>query len=123
MAEYTTNFKLSMVASGNLDGSQYCFVRQIGNVDVLTIPATGGLAIGVLQNKPQNNEHAAVAFLGSTKIRLANSLGGGINIMSAVSGYAVQAASGQVVLGYLKTGATSGGVGELLLNYSHAGSL
>lgn len=123
MAEYVERFVTSRVASGNLDGSQYCFVRQIGNVDVLTVPTTGGYALGVLQNKPQNNEHAGVAFLGSTKIKLANSLGAGIPIMSAVSGYAVQAASGQVVLGYLMTGASSGGVGELLMSISHAGSL
>ena len=123
MAEYTERFVTSRVASGNLDGSQYCFVRQIGNVDVLSIAASGAAAIGVLQNKPQNNDHAAVAFLGSTKIKLANSLGAGIPIMSAVSGFAVQASSGQVVLGYLMTGATSGAFGELNLNFSHAGSL
>lgn len=123
MAEYTDHFATTKVASGNLDGSQYTFVRQLGNTDVLTIATTGSAALGVLLNKPQNNEHASVAFLGSVKIRLANSLGAGIPIMSGNSGWAVLAGSGQVVLGYLVTGATSGAVGELNLNFSHAGSL
>ena len=123
MAEYTERFVTSRVASGNLDGSQFCFVRQLGNADVISVADSGSYVLGVLQNKPQNNDHAAVVFLGSTKIKLANSLGAGIPIMSAVSGFAVRASSGQVVLGYLMTGATSGAYGELNMNYSHTGSL
>lgn len=113
MAEYTEQLRVSKVASGNLDGSQYTFVRQIGNRDVLTIATTGVPMLGVLQNKPQNNEHATVAMLGSTKIRLANSLGVPSWVMAGVSGFAVLAVSGQVVAGQLITGATSGALAEM----------
>ena len=125
MAEFVNRMQTTRVASGNLDNNQYTFVRQLGNLDVLTIPTSGAQAIGVLQNKPRDNEHAELVFLGSTKIRVANSLGAGIFVMAAVSGFAVAAASGptNVVLGQLVTGATSGAVGELHFNPSSPGSL
>lgn len=121
MAEYTDRFQITRVASGNLDGSQFTFVRGIGQ-DVLTIAASGQAALGVLQNKPRDNEHASVCVLGSTKIYLATSLGSNIFLMTGNSGAGVQAASGQVSTGFLITGATSGGIGEMIFNV-HPSSL
>lgn len=105
------------VASGNLDGSQFTFVRGLAGVnnDVLTIATTGGLFVGVLQNKPQNNEHATVGYRGITKVKLASSLGAGIFVMAGNSGWAVQATSGAYVAGPLISNGTSGTVAELHL--------
>ena len=117
MAEITGgHFSTTKVASGNLDGSQFTFVRQIGQDDILTIVTTGVLPLGVLQDKPQNNEHGKVLTLGHSKVRVASSLGSNIFIMAGVSGFAVAAASGQVTCGRLITGATSGSLAEAFVN-------
>lgn len=108
-------FTATFVASGNLDGSQFTFVRQLAGVnnDVLTIATTGGLMAGTLQNEPRDNEFARLVSIGYTKVRVANSLGAGLLIMAGNSGFAVQAQSGAYVGGHLVTGATSGALAEL----------
>lgn len=113
-------FKASYVASGNLDaggvsGLHYRFVNFSGN-DVYYPATSGSVVLGVVQNKPRDNEHASLVTLGHTKIILANSLGGGIPIMTGNSGFAVEAQSGQYVAGYLVTGATSGGIAEMIFS-------
>lgn len=119
MAEQTDQIRITRVASGNLDvDPSYRFVTQAagGNKDVFLSATTGSIITGVVQNKPQDNEHATLCVLGDTKIALASSLGAGIYVMAGASGFAVEAQSGQVVGGLLLTSGTSGAVAEMALN-------
>ena len=107
---------VSKVASGNLnfaDPANYRFVRAIGADDVLLPAASGSIVFGVLQNKPQNDEHASVCIHGPTKITLGISLGVNVRVMTNDTGFAVLANSAVSQCGYLMTGAQSGCVGEM----------
>lgn len=108
------DFGASWVASGDLSAAQYRFVRAGANDDVY-LPTSGQLCVGILQNKPQDNEHAAVCALGFAKVVVANSLDMNIEIMAGNNGFAVQASSGQWSHGMLLSAANSGLVAEVLL--------
>lgn len=124
MAEIRGGYiKASYVASGNLDNEpQYRFVRQgasntsQGNLDVFYPATSGAVVLGVIQNKPRNNEFATLVTLGHTKIMVANSLGSDIPVMTGNSGFAVRATSGQYACGFMRTGATSGAVAEMVFS-------
>ena len=119
MAELATKgFQETFVASGNLDTSQFRFVRLVG-LDVYM--ADSGFADGVLQNKPLDNEHADVVMLGGTKISLSASLGSAVYIGCGSGGWAVQATGEGRRYGRLIVGATSGAYG--VMYFSDIGSL
>ena len=119
MAEISNiGFKETFVASGDLSGSQFRFVRAIG-LDVYL--SDSGFAEGVLQNKPQNNEHATVVVNGGTKIQLANSLGPNIFVGCGSGGYAVNATGEGLKYGRLLQGGTSGAYGTM--NFTQVGTL
>ena len=109
---------MSHVASGDLSAAQFRFVNG-GGVDVYLTVTTGSPSYGVLQNKPRNDEHASVIRDGATKIGLGSSFGANTWLMNGANGWATIALSGQVTMGLLITGATSGGVGQMQLNQAH----
>ena len=128
MAEYNSGWDLTRVASGAMDATsgtvninKYCFVQMVAGVEKEVILAnSGAVCLGVLQNNPRDGEHATVRYAGSTKIRLASSLGVGIEVVASSGGYArpaldAGAVSSGSIMGLLITGATSGAVGEMLL--------
>ena len=94
------------MASGDLTGAQYRLVTFSGN-DVF-LPTSGVLCAGYLQNKPANNEHAAVISHGYSKVILAGSLGSGQELMAGNNGFATLAGSGQMVHGINHTSGNSG---------------
>jgi len=104
----------SWVASGDLSAAQFKFVTFSNGTDVY-LPTSGVIMAGVLQNKPKDNEHAAVIGLGFTKITLESSLDAGIELMAGESGYATQATSGSWVGGILLTAADSGLITEMMM--------
>lgn len=104
------DFRASWVASGDLSGSQYRFVTYAG-VDVY-LPTSGVVTAGVLQNKPQNNEHASVISQGFSKLILAASVGAGVEVMAANNGFAINVGSGQWVGGRTLTAGDSGAIVE-----------
>lgn len=109
----------SFVASGDLSGSQYKFMQAAGN-DVYI--SSSGFAEGVLQNKPQNNEHASVVVMGGTKIMLAASLGPNIFVGCGSGGFAVNGTdTNGLHYGRLIQGATSGGLG--VMYFTQTGTL
>lgn len=124
MAELSSpGFIETFVASGDLNTSQFRFVRLSGP-DVYL--ADSGYATGVLQNIPLNNEHAKVCVLGPTKIQLANSYGPDILIGCGSGGYGVNASGGGTAsegrkYGRLIVGATSGAYGAMV--FSDVGTL
>lgn len=129
MAEYNSGWDLTRVASGNMDTqtangvnvNQYCFVQMVAGVeDDIILANSGAVCLGVLQNAPRDGEHATVRYAGSTKIRLASSLGLGVEVVASSGGYArlaldAGAISSGSIMGLLISGATSGAVGELLI--------
>ncbi len=108
------DFGASWVASGDLSAAQFRFVTFSGK-DVY-LPTSGVIVAGVLQDKPKDNDHAAVIGLGFTKIILASSLGGGAEIMAATSGFAALPTSGAWVGGFLLTAGDSGEITEAMLS-------
>ena len=124
MAELSSiGFKETFVASGDLTGSQFRFVRQVG-LDVYL--ADSGFASGVLQNKPADNDHATVVVLGPSKIQLSNSLGTNILVGCGSGGYAVNASGGGTTsegrkYGTLIVGGTSGAYGVVV--FTQVGTL
>ena len=122
MAELSSiGFKETYVASGNL--TQFRFVRQ---VDQDVYLADSGFAHGVVQNHPNDNEHATVVVLGGTKIQLANSYGAGILVGCGSGGYAINASAGGTTsegrkYGTLLVGGTSGAYG--VMNFTNVGTL
>lgn len=129
MAEYNSGWDLTRVASGNMDTqtangvniNQFCFVQMVAGVeDDVILANSGAVCLGVLQNNPRDNEHATVRYAGSSKIRLASSLGVGVEVTASSGGYArlaldAGAISSGSIMGLLISGATSGAVGELLI--------
>lgn len=101
----------SWVASGDLSGSQYRFVNNVGvnaNDFKCFQASSGGFTIGVLQNKPKSGEEAGVVNLGHTKVLLAGSLGAQTEIMPGVGGAATATGSGFPIAGFIYTAGNSG---------------
>ncbi len=113
---------VSRVASGDLsaDVTQYRFLILTGR-DVHLAVTTGSIIFGLLQNKPQDNEHAKVAVSGFSKVTLGVSLGVGAFLTTDGSGYAISANSGDYVAGYLTTAAQSGLIGEGFFTFTGSG--
>lgn len=102
----------SFVASGDLSTSQYHIVNVVGAFNVANALTRTGY--GVVQNKPQDGEHAQVAVEGTTKVVAGGSVSVGDLITSAGSGFAATVASGTAgdkqVIGRALTAAASGSV-------------
>lgn len=102
----------SFVASGDHSTLQYHIVNLVGAHKISASVANGGH--GVIQNKPQDGEHATVAVGGITKVRAGAAVAVGNLITSAGSGWAAVVTSGSAadkqVLGKALTAAASGSV-------------
>lgn len=111
------------VASGSLnfaDPAGYRFVKKTGK-DVHLCQTSGEIAFGVLNSKGNDNEHVSVCVEGFTKICVAASLGADILVATNNTGFAINASSGQAVMGRLITGANSGLVGEMQFVFTGSG--
>lgn len=115
------DFVSSWVASGDLSTHQFKFVTAIGPVDVL-LPTSGQFTVGVLQNKPRNDDHARILGAGYTKLLICGSLGQGAEVMAAPNG-AVLANSGAWVGGFVLHACASGDIAEAFVNLRSKGSL
>ena len=114
MEQSGPNFTFTRVASGNLDADpQFRFVQLLGTKDVV-LCNSGARADGINQYKPQDNQHATVAYAGVSKITYGQSLGVGVYICPGASGVAVLATSGHIG-GKTTAAANSGNVGECVI--------
>jgi hypothetical protein len=104
----------SWVASGDLRGAQYKAVTFLG-LDVY-LANSGVITAGILQNKPADNDHAAVATIGFSKVVLAGSLASAVELMAGANGFVTIAASGGYVLGALLSAGDSGTIQEAMLS-------
>ena len=103
----------SFVASGDLSTHQWKLV-QFSYPDVYL--ATSGTLAGLLTDKPQNNEHAAVARAGYIKVILGSSIGANTEFMAGGAGLATIAASGQFCLGQIVSAGDSGDIVRAFLS-------
>lgn len=108
------DFGASWVASGDLSASQYRLVRSTGTNDVF-LPTSGQQCVGILQNKPKNDEHAAVIGFGYTKLFLGGSLGALTEYMAGNNGAITAVVSGSWTHGFLLTAGNSGDVVEAVV--------
>ena len=104
MAKYNAAvFDMPMTACGDLNSSQYCFVKcasTAGRV-MLANGASGPQPLGILQNDPKSLEEATVRIYGTSKVYStgSNAWGYGDFLMSGSVGQAELAITGSAVGG------------------------
>ena len=103
----------TVVAGADLSGQQYKFINYLGTLAGSQTAACKG----VLQNKPQANEHGTCRFIGVSRLYMAVSVGLGayIGISDATSGAGAIVTSGGHARGIARTAISSGYSGEVEL--------
>ena len=119
MAVYGEVVTFTAKAAADLSGVQYHIVRFSG-ADTVNIASqdTSSEMCGVLQNKPSAaDQHAAVGFLGESKVVAGAAVSANAFITTNGSGRAVAATSGDMVCGRaLEAASADGEVIRCLLN-------
>jgi len=115
MAAKEVAIPITLEAKADLSALQFTFV----DVDAASVDAqgrarvgaptgAGGMAIGVLQNKPAAlGRDAEIDIHGVTKVKAGAAVAAGIDIQTDAAGKAIAAASGDVVLGHSITAASN----------------
>ena len=111
---------LSFVAGADLSAKQYTLVKLDTDGTLIASTASTDFSIGVLQNKPQAGETAAVSVAGLSKVIAYDDIIPGQPIKNAgAPGQVISAATpvdGDVVIGIATTTATS----DELVEFIHA---
>lgn len=115
MATDSSKKSIVYTAGSDLSKKQFTFVKLSGDVTVDTASANGTDAVGVLQNDPLAGQGAAVTVDGQTKVVFGATLTAGAEVTCNASGAVVSAGSGNIILGVVAEGATSGAIGSVLL--------
>lgn len=100
MAEYGYIEAFTKEASTDLSTKQYHIVRAsaVGKCGLGSVQ-TDTAIMGVLQNNPQSGENAAVADFGTSKVVAGGTVTGNALISCNSAGRALNAASGDMVIG------------------------
>lgn len=108
----------AFVASGDLSTCLNRIVTQL-STDFVVGLGLAGAGFGVLLNAPKNGEFASVATDGVVTVRVGAAVSAGDYITSAASGWGVKVTSGagQEVLGKARTGAASGMLAAVEVDY------
>lgn len=107
---------ITLTANADLSSSQYCFMKVNSSGKIL-VPAAGGDAVGVLQDKPAAADRAGCVMVGTgvTRVLAGGSASVGGLVASDSSGRAVAAVSGDFILGtFLEAPTGSGQVVSIL---------
>jgi len=115
MSGHGDNMQVAVAAGADLRAAQYKVVGVAG-----TIAAANDAAIGVLQNKPNTGEGAAVAFAGHMKAYVGGTVTAGGRLKVTTSGWLVAVASGDGSCAKALAAANSGSVCEVLANFAAA---
>ena len=97
MADTNRVIAETFVASGDLSAMQHRFVDHVGVGVIGHALARGGM--GVLQNKPQDGEHATVALSGRVRLDAGGAITAGDWVVSAASGFGETLAFGTINAG------------------------
>jgi len=109
---------MGMVAAEDLSAMQYKIVNVHGDNTVKLRVAAGAGVLGVLNNKPENNENATVVVAGLTRCVAGGTISAGAWISTTASGTGLAATSGQYILGKSITGVASGGLFKLAVQHN-----
>lgn len=109
MAGQRTTLNTTIQAKEDLSGVQFHAVA----VNDGKLANNGGEALGILQEKPGNNEHATVAYIGEMRYRAAAAITAGQELTVTTSGWITAADSNDVVVGMNgEDSVTSGSIGR-----------
>ena len=104
----------SIKATASLAASQFCFVK-IDTSGQIALPAAGGYAVGVLQDKPAAGDPGAVCYPGDiTKVLCGGTITAGQDVATDVNGKAVAAATGNFILGIALTAGAASGLADII---------
>lgn len=106
---------IQVVAGADLRAAQYKAVAVGG-----TIAAANNAAAGLLQNKPNTGEGAALAYFGHMKGVAGTALTAADRVKVTTSGYLIVVASGDGHCGKVLTTCTSGSTVEILGDFVSA---
>lgn len=108
--------KISIAAGADLSACQYKIVTVSG-----TIAAANATALGVLQNKPKNGEHATVAFAGHMKAYVGGgAIAAGDQLAVTTSGWLIKnVTSTSGIVGRAVTAASSGSLCEFVGDFTN----
>ena len=108
--DYVSENDLSMVASGDLSGKQFCLTTiSSDNVIIPNYSAGTPSVTGVLYNKPTNGQTARTRPFGVAKVWAGGTIAAGNELTNTASATATVVASGQFINGFAITGVASGG--------------
>jgi len=106
---------------GILAGADLSSGCQFKVIDVAgTISAANSAALGILLNKPQLNEEAAVCYAGHSKAYAGGAITKGARLKVTTSGYVVVVASGDGACGKSLAAANSGSIVEGIFDFAGA---
>lgn len=118
MAYEIPGFSFTLVAAADLSTSQYCFVNADTTAagSKAALPAAGGRAVGVLQNKPVAGAAGTIVATGISKVLVgAGGVTAGDNVKVTAAGAVILANAGSYAVGIaLATGAAGTYVPVLL---------
>lgn len=105
---------ITLQASTDLSAHQYKFVIASGDRAALPGSTAGISVLGVLQNKPSDDQAASVMIDGVSKVKAAGStLAAGDLCQASSAGFAEPVTSGAYVVGRIISG-SSGSTGRIL---------
>ena len=106
----------TLQAAADLSGFQYCAVRlsAAGKTNLASLN-TDSSVVGVLQNKPQNNENATISYGGLSKVVAGGTLTAGDIITVYGSGRAIIVTSALIAIGRCLETAAAGNIFSALL--------
>ncbi len=109
MAFEESKISVTIPAGSDLSASQFCFV-EINASGQLAVAGAGAMADGILQNDPNAAGRAGeVAIGGIVQVKCGGAVTRGGPVASDASGKAVNATTGNIILGTaLETGANNG---------------
>lgn len=101
---------VTLLAASDFTGLSHRFVRVTGNNEIM-LAAAGGLAVGVVNNRPRLGGAGRVGVGGLLHVTCGGSISAGDPVASDAQGRAVLAVGADQVLG---TAAESGAIGEVI---------
>jgi hypothetical protein len=110
----------ALLAGEDLSAKQYHFVKVNSSGKIVACSSQGERALGILQNKPLENEPAEVDRTGVSKLEMggsATAVVGGDLITTDSAGKGMEAESGDYVAGVILETVSAGSVGSIALTH------
>lgn len=110
---------LNLIAGADLSGSQYYIVKTGSTARQVVLASAATSMLGVLQNKPNVDEVAEVAVMGTAKVIAGGTISYGDNVTVNASGKAITRTTENYILGTALEAGADGSIIEVLLNKSY----